>query len=256
MKKIFIFVFISILLTAGILPANARDLVASMGQLPVLIEDKDKGPFVELVKAIDDVYTKGKIIREVYPFKRSLANVVDGKADFHIPLIKNPLVSEDTLPFRYSSIPTGPVAFVIYSHKDNPLTKQDISDAADSRDIPFPYQIDTLQGHADFFNFPVVENYDFESALKRVSIKRIDAIIMPQEECDSIIKKMKIKDIHRALYYEFDSMIILPKGIQGSETDLIITNALKQLKSEGQLEKINEKIHKPYIDWQPYKDNF
>jgi ABC-type amino acid transport substrate-binding protein len=210
---------------------------------------------VELVKAIDEVYTEGEIIREVYPFKRSLENVTTGNADFHIPLIKNPLVSEDKLPFRYSSVPTGPVAFVIYSHKDNPISKQDIVKAVETNPSQFPYKIDTLQGHTEFFNFPVIENHDFESALKRVSMKRIDAAIMPQEECDATLRKLNMKEIHRALYYEFDSMIVIPKGPKGDEIDKIITESLKKLKSDGRLDKINDKIHKPYIDWQPYKEN-
>lgn len=176
--------------------------------------------------------------------------------DFHIPLIKNPLIPESSLPFRYSSLPTGPVAFVIYSHKDNPITKQDIEKAADKSKSDFHYKIDTLQGHTELFDFPAVENYDFESALKRVIIKRIDAAIMPQEECDSVIRKLKLKDIHRELYYEFDSMIVVSKDKHGDEIDKILTDALKKLKADGRLDKINEKIHKSYIDWQPHKDNF
>lgn len=251
-----IFVLIAGLILIGTPPVNARDLIASMAQLPVLIEDRDTGPFVDLVKAIDDVYTGGKIRREVYPFKRSLRNVTEGRVDFHIPLIKNPLVPASVLPFRYSSVPTGSVAFVIYSNVENPLTKQDISREAKKKDSAFLFNIDTLQGHAEFFDFPVREIYDFENALKRVSYKRIDAIIMPQEECDSIIKNKRMRNIHRELYYEFDSMIVIPKGENGDEIDRIITIALKKLQSAGRLEKINDRIHKPYIDWQPHEENF
>jgi len=259
MNRIFIpivFVLIVELLIISTSPVSARDLIASMGQLPVLIEDKDTGPFVELVRAIDDVYTQGEIKREVYSFKRSLRNVVEGRSDFHIPLIKNPLVPESVLPFRYSSVPTGLVAFVIYSHMDNPITKQDIVKEIEKNNSVFPYKIDTLQGHSAFFNFPVTENYEIESALRRVSIKRADATIMPQEECDSIIRKNKMKNIHRELYYEFDSMIVIPKGEKGDEIERIITTALEKLKSDGRLEKINDKIHKSYIDWQPYRESF
>lgn len=253
-KKILIFVVLILeVLLINISCSYAKDLIASMAKLPVLIEDKDTGPFVELVKAIGDVYTEGKITREVYPFKRSLNNVIHGKADFHIPLIKNPLIPESSLPFRYSSLPTGPVAFVIYSHKDNPITKQ-VIEKASKKD--FPYKIDTLQGHTELFDFPTIENYDFESALKRILIKRIDAAIMPQEECDSVIRKLKLKDIHRSLYYEFDSMIVISKDKHGDEVDKILTHALEKLKADRRLEKINEKIHKSYIDWQPYKNNF
>ena len=67
---------------------------------------------------------------------------------------------------------------------------------------------------------------------------------------------MKLKDIHRSLYYEFDSMILISKDKHGDDVDKILTRALQKLKADGRLDKINEKVHKSYIDWQPYKDNF
>ncbi|MGE0087765.1 MAG: hypothetical protein AB7S75_25415 [Desulfococcaceae bacterium] len=246
--------FILYLFLIGSFPANARDLTVSMAQLPVLIEDKDTGAFVDLVRALDEVYTEGEIIREVYPFKRSLDNVIKGKADFHIPLIKNPLIPEDKLPFRYSSLPTGPVAFVIYSHKDKPLTREDIVKTGGENSARFPYKIHTMPGHTELFIFPTVENFDFEKGLKMVLTKRVDALILPQEECDSIIRKLQIKDIHRSLYYEFDSMIVVSKDKKGEETDRILTDALKKLKSDGRLDRLNENIHKSYMDWQPYRE--
>ncbi len=250
----FISIFLALyLVLVSTSAAKAGDLKASMAQLPVLIEDENTGAFVDLVRALDEVYTEGKIIREVYPFKRSLDNVIKGKADFHIPLIKNPLIPEDKLPFRYSSLPTGPVAFVIYSHKDSPLTKEDIAKAGGKNSTDFSYKIHTVPGHTELFIFPTVENFDFENCLKMVVMKRIDAVILPQEESDSIIRKLQIKDIHRSLYYEFDSMIVVSKDKRGEEVDRIITDALKKLKSDGRLDQLNENIHKPYIDWQPYK---
>jgi len=65
-----------------------------------------------------------------------------------------------------------------------------------------------------------------------------------------------LKDIHRSLYYEFDSMILISKDKHGDDVDKILTRALQKLKADGRLDKINEKVHKSYIDWQPYKDNF
>ena len=238
----------------GTSAATAGNLKASMAKLPVLIEDENTGGFVELVKALDEVYAEGEILREVYPFKRSLDNVIKGKADFHIPLIRNPLIPEDKLPFRYSSLPTGPVAFVIYSHKDNPLAKEDIAKAGGKNPPDFPYKIHTVPGHTELFVFPTVENFDFENCLKMVVMKRIDAVILPQEEADFIIRKLGIKEIHRSLYYEFDSMLVVAKDKRGEEIDRILTEALKKLKADGRLDRINENIHSPYRDWQPYKE--
>ncbi|MBW1783531.1 MAG: hypothetical protein JRL30_22655, partial [Deltaproteobacteria bacterium] len=55
--------------------AEARDLKASLPQLPPLVESADKGFLVDLVKAMDKAYPEGNISIVVYPFKRSLDNV-------------------------------------------------------------------------------------------------------------------------------------------------------------------------------------
>jgi len=51
-------------------------------------------------------------------------------------------------------------------------------------------------------------------------------------------------------------MILISKDKHGDDVDKILTRALQKLKADGRLDKINEKVHKSYIDWQPYKDNF
>ncbi len=107
----------------------AKDFEASLAYLPVLIEDSSTGGYVEFLKAIDEEYTEGKIIRKVYPFERSIQNVLRGKADFHMPLIVNPLVHKDSLPYRYSTEDIGLVVFVLYTNAKNPITRKDLLDA-------------------------------------------------------------------------------------------------------------------------------
>ncbi len=233
-------------------PVQAHDLTASMADIPGLVEDKDTGAFVELVKAIDEVYTDGKIIRKVYPFKRSIRNVEDETADFHIPLLKNPFISLDSLPYRYISVRNGIVTFVIYSHKDNPITKQNIELANKDKTKSFPYKIETLRGHKELFNFEISEINQFYSGLAKVVLGRTDAFIMPQEECDAIIRNKKLWDLHREKYADFDDMIIVKKGKKGDDIDKIISDALNRLESDGRLKEIYYNIHKPYIEWQPY----
>ena len=104
--------------------AHARDLQASLPYLPCVLETPERGAFIDLVKAIDDVYTEGRIIIKIYPFQRSLYNVVSGKADFHLPMFKNPAIPPEQLPFRHISLPMGNVVLVLYSHIDRPLTKK------------------------------------------------------------------------------------------------------------------------------------
>ena len=68
------------------------DLKASIAQLPGLADSPEKGAFIDLVKAIDAAYKDGKITIGVYPFARSVNNVIDGFADFHIPNVRNPQI--------------------------------------------------------------------------------------------------------------------------------------------------------------------
>ena len=83
------------------------NLKASIAQLPVLSESPEKGIFVELVKALDEVYEEGTIEIEVYPFARSVENVLRGNADFHIPSFRNPVIPESSLPFAFVPEPMG-----------------------------------------------------------------------------------------------------------------------------------------------------
>ncbi|MGD0232636.1 MAG: hypothetical protein ABSC19_20170, partial [Syntrophorhabdales bacterium] len=48
--------------------AEARDLKVSLPQLPPLVESKDKGILVDLVKAMAEEYKDGKITWDVFPF--------------------------------------------------------------------------------------------------------------------------------------------------------------------------------------------
>jgi len=95
--------------------------IAIRAYLPDILETPDKGVFVDIIRAIDSVY-EGNIERSVYPFPRSLNNVISEKADFHLPMIRNKLVPVESLPYAYTTEKMGYVCFVIYSHKDNPIT--------------------------------------------------------------------------------------------------------------------------------------
>lgn len=118
------FVLISLILCFTSISVFARDLKATLAYLPTLIDDANTGKYVEFLKAIDDAYEDGKIIKKVYPFERSIQNVLNGRADFHMPLLVNPLISEETLPYRYSTEDIGFVVFVLYTNIRNPITKK------------------------------------------------------------------------------------------------------------------------------------
>ena len=228
----------------------ARDLTISMAFLPGVLETPDKGPFIDLVKAMDNAF-EGSIVRGVYPFPRSIDNVISGKADFHLPMIRNKLVSEGSLPYAYSTDKLGYVCFVIYSNKDNPITVDKIKQAKGSS--PFPLKLETSGGFDGYFDFPINAALSVESALKKVNLKRIDGFIFAQEECDHITKQQKLKKIHRELYDRFDDVFIIPKGSAGKEVDSILSTILAKMKTDGTLVKLHERVHPDFQQWQPHQ---
>jgi len=236
-------------------PAMSRDMVVSVAYLPNISESPDKGVFIDLIKAMGETYTEGTFKISVFPFNRSIDNVVNGKADFHIPMLRNPNIPEEKLPFRYASVSMGKVYFVIYSHKDKPITKEMLEKAKSVN--PFPYKIVMLRGLENFSSFPVeASESSLEQMMQMVDKKRIDAVVHAQEEADFVLEQLKLKDIHRDFYDSFDDVVIIPKGEQGDAVDRVVSQSLKTLAANGRLEELHSKVHVPYKDWQPEKMNW
>ncbi len=250
LRKLFLIgIALSVLFVCGTaLAGNQQTLKVSMAYLPDVLESPDKGVFVDLVKAIDDVY-EGDIERKVYPMSRSVDNVITGKADFHIPMIKNKVIPVDKLPYAYSSEKLGNVVFVIYSNKDKPITYEEIQEAKGKK--PFPYKIETIRGFVDYFDFPVSESSAVDSSLKKVNMKRVDAFIFAQEESDFTLKQLKLKNVHREKYDSFEDVLVIPKGKRGEEIDRILSRCIKELRDSGRLKELHRKVHLPYQSWQP-----
>jgi polar amino acid transport system substrate-binding protein len=236
--------------TADVSGEDSKDLIATMAYLPGLAETPDEGAFVDLVKAIDDVYTEGNIIIEIYPFARSVENIIEGKADFHVPTLRNPAISEEDLPYRTVTERMGTVVFVVYSHIDNIITRETIEEAS-AKGGEFPYEIDAPGGLEDNFLIPVVPSNDLTISFQKLQNKRIDAVLWAQEESDLTLRNLKLNMIWRSHYADFDDAIIIPKGPEGDETDRILSEALRELKASGRQEELYSKIHLPYDDWQP-----
>ncbi len=298
--------FSLMVLTIFLLPSLAfsRDLQASLAYLPTLIDDENSGGYVEFLKAIDREYQDGRILRKVYPFQRSIANVVYGQADFHMPLLVNPLVDEESLPYRYSSEDIGFVVFVLYSRADRPLSRKALTEASyrlsqagldtlsavealqplaqlQDKNYPnpqaftaaarqvlgdeqlfnrhresilkaaFPFLISTERVHVPFFSFPVKGSLDIERSLRMLERKRIDGFIFAQEESDALIRKLHLKHIHRSHFQTFDVRLVLPKGVEGDDTDQRLSAAIRKLKQNGEHRRLVEQVHAPYNDWQP-----
>ena len=224
----------------------ATDLRASLANLPIHSQlnplGKPHGGFVDIVRAIDEVYNEGHISINIYPFARSLNNVVKGKADFHLPLIRLPHIAESSLPYAYVSEPVTQVSFVLYSYSQRAVLNME---------TPGLYRIATMQGHSHFFPFDVTPLSDIETGIKLVAAQRIDGFIMEQDAVDAYIRQARVSNIRRTLFVTLDSCIVIAKGARGQAVDKIISRALKTLKSTGQLAEINATIHQPYNPWQP-----
>jgi polar amino acid transport system substrate-binding protein len=230
--------------------SGEKDLKASLAQLPGLADTPDKGAFVDIVKAIDDVYTDGKITIELFPFPRSYSNIIQGKADFHMPSLRNPLVDEKKLPYRIVTERMGVVSLVIYSNVNKIITKKMIDDAV-AKGGKFPYKIEAGGGMEDLYPFPITASNNLEQTMQKINSNRIDALIWAQEEPDLVLKKMKLKTIHREHYQDLDDVIITTKNPRGEEVNKILSTAIKKLRASGRLQKLYEKTHKPYDNWQP-----
>ncbi len=226
---------------------HARDLVAALGIIPphsIMGDDgKPMGGFVEIVKAIDSVYEDGRIDIELYPIARALNMVKTGKADFHLPYIPPPHLSDKELSYTFASEPIVQVAFVLYSRGDEPALNMDRPDT---------YRIETLRGAAEHFPFKMGETDSFRQGLMKVLAKRSDGFIVEQDAADQYIRTHRLKNIRRTLYSIWNSSITIPKGDRAREIDRIISTALRKLKESGELQKITSTIHKPYEEWQPY----
>ncbi|MBN2059354.1 MAG: ABC transporter substrate-binding protein [Deltaproteobacteria bacterium] len=232
---------------------GSDDLIASLAELPGLADSSEKGAFVEIVKAIDTVYTDGRITISVFPFARSVHNVIDKKADFHIPSIRNPDMDQTRLPYRIVTEKMGTVCFVIYSHREKPFTKQMLDDSIRKTQggAPFPYSIEVPKGLEEQFPFPVISSNYVDQSLKKVAAKRIDALVWAQEETDLTLKRLKICTVRREFWQAFDDVILIPRGPAGDRLDIILSDALSKLRASGQLEQLYSNIHRPYDDWQP-----
>ena len=167
-----------------------RIINAHLGELPGLINADKTGPFVDLVRAIDDLYPDISIRITIYPLARAMAGVIAGTADFSLPAIRN-LQDADLLPYRFSTRSFGKVTHVLYSNTDHIITP----------DMAYgivPTKRDLLiEATPGFLPIPLQRSMSIEQSLRKLSRGRIDAFIWAQEEADLMLRRLKLSNIHR-----------------------------------------------------------
>lgn len=236
LKRIGIFGIMSAL-TVGSSAAWAADMKASIAEMPVYAESKDKGVLVDFVKAIQKASGKS-IDYQVVPFARSMNAVETSQVDFHMPLIEP--IDAKGIKFTLSKETIFHVNFVLYSNKNKPVDPSNLDGKVIETDI----------AHIPYFPFKVVGSSSIEASLKKLDAGRIDGFIFADDATDSVLKQLGIKSIKRQLYKRFDVKVILPpKGFEA--TDKSLTETIGKLRSSGEYNKIMGVIDHAYNDWQP-----
>ncbi len=84
--------------------------------------------YVDIAMGLGQYLPGDTLTTQVRPFARSIREVSQNIADFHVPLICSEKFNKD-LPYDFASEPLGPIDFSLYTRKDRPLTKQDLMQA-------------------------------------------------------------------------------------------------------------------------------
>ena len=207
---------------------HARDLKASLGYVPLLAESPEKGVLPDLIKAMDEIYTDGKITIEVYPSNRALDNVIKGTHDFFMPMLKSDTMDPDKLQFRFSETLWTSI-FVLYTNKNNTeINKNNLAN----------FKIETNRAIADYFDFPTLPFDNEESSLKKVDMGRIDGLIYGMSATDPVLKSLNLQNIKRTNYKTYEGPIVVAKGPKGEEVEAIILPLIKKLRENGTFDKI------------------
>lgn len=220
-----------------LIPQGAWAMKASLAEMPVYAESKEKGVLVDLLKALQKE-SKETIEYQVVPFSRSINAVEAGEVDFHMPLIE-PLDTKGSN-FSLSKETIFHVNFVLYMNKNKPL---DINNLAGK-------VIETEAAHTPYFPFKTVGSPSIESSLKKLDAERIDGFIFADNATDPLLKKLGLKSISRKLYKRFDVKAVLP--LKNSEKiDQFLSVNIGKLRKTNEYNKIMDVVDQNYNDWQP-----
>jgi len=227
--------FLMLLVT---LPVHAKDYKLSVAKLPIYSESPTKGILIDVLKALDEEYKEGKFIIEVYPFQRSINNVISGSADFHFPTI-GPNIwgrEDDTYEHelskqgvRRSTASLTKTHFALFSNTNSPPL--DISKIEN-------YRVETDLGHTVFFYNGIQGTTCLPCSVKKLTTGRLDGLIFASREIEFMAKDASISNIRRQNYKIFGSKFILPVGKKGDEIDLLISRLIQQMLKSGKLQKV------------------
>jgi len=229
-------------------PVDAPDLEAHGLLLPGLVDSASDGAFIDLIRAIDAAYEEGNIAIRAYPAARVDANAAQGTPDFIFPVMRLGPEVEAKMPYRFSTESLGRVSFVLYSHRDRPLDRARLIEAA-GRPAAFRVQAPDVE-----WGFPTQRFIEFVETFRLLDARRIDGFLWAQEEADLMLRRLGLKSIHRAHFQDYEDVLWVPKTVRGDFVDKVLTRVIRSMRENGALAALYARVHRPYQDWQPYRD--
>jgi len=223
----------------------AKDYTLSVAKLPLYSESPTKGILIDVLRAMDKEYKDGKFIIKVFPFERSIKNVISGAADFHFPTIGPTIWGKENdryekklnkMGLRRSTSSLTKTHFALYSNRDKP--------PLDTKKLA-SYKIETDLGHTTFLHQGIQGTTCLPCSVKKLSAGRIDGLIFAAREIDFFIKQAGISNIRRQNFRIFGSKFILPLGKKGDEIDHLLSGLIIKMIKDGSLATVAE----PYLSY-------
>ena len=227
-------------------PRQRDHLVGHGIILPGLINERGDGPMMKLVEAVWATQPGLTVTLEALPLERVVDNVVNGAADFGFPDLRLPGDVTTQRAYRWSTRPMGQVSFVLYSRQGALVTRERIEALRQVRPFPMDIEAPDLE-----FGFPIRRFTSLGSALAKVSVGRLDALLWAQEEADDELRRLNLPNVRRALFGEFDDVLMLPDGPHGTWVDRAWSRGVAALSGSGRLAKLYHDVHRQFDPWQP-----
>lgn len=221
---------------------SASPLRVNVAKMPKLAESPNRGVLVDFVRVISKTLAIPVHIR-VKPFKRSIADVISGEADLHIP-IQKPLYVLKGQAYEFTDAVINHVHFVLYTHKSHPISVEDL------------YRKKGLDIHTDasmlrFFSFPTQPSFHIEGSLRMVDKGRIQGFLFADSVADPIVKRLSLSNVHRQLFKTYEVVGIVSKGQRGKAADQFLKKGVAALKAKGLYMTYMSAVEFPFDPWQP-----
>lgn len=212
------------------------DVRVSLPLNPPMIVDETHGPLVTMIQAMGASFPQDRVtVTGVFPFARSVQNVIAGRADLHVPLIRNPHVPDAELPYDFTTQSLGFSVFVLYTNRGNPQARPDQAGKL---------SIEVEPDHLALFPHLGRRETPVDSGLRRVAQGSLDAYLCSMDAGDEALKRLGLTTVKRWEFETFMAYGVIAKGTRGGPVDQWFTQAFLRLQAEGKTPE-----SRPFVDW-------